>query len=564
MSASALPFDVSLREYAIKELLLAIKEGKIKSKRILEQVKREVQKKYHLKSFISNSELLAYANQFDLTEKELQLLQKKPTRSLSGVSIVAVMTPPEYSCPFDCTYCPSAENAPKSYTGREPSTLRGIQYNYNSYQIVKARVEQLQAIGHPVNKIHLVIQGGTFLCRPKWQQLQIVKGCLDAIHGRIPRPVTLAESIELCEKSHRRVTGITFETRPDYCRPQDIDNLLRYGGTWVEIGVQTLSDTIYQRVKRGHTVEDVIIATRRLKDAGFKVTYHMMPNLYSTPEEDIGYFQKLFHDNNFRPDALKIYPTLVLEGTQLYEEWKRGIYTPYSLDDLIATIGEIKSFLPPYVRIQRIQRDIPAYLINNDIKKGNLRELVHNWMEEHEKVCRCIRCREIGRKPWHRQVLEDDMIFDYLDLVVRQYQASKGTEYFISVEDLEKDVLFGFVRLRLPSTEAERSEIASVPTAIVRELHVYGQEIPVGETPKAARQWQHRGFGKVLMQMAEHLSLQNNRSRILVISGIGVREYYRKLGYKKLGPYMAKDLHESEEIELKWQKKPRFLTDHLK
>ena len=261
---------------------------------------------------------------------------------------------------------------------------------------------------------------------------------------------------------------------------------------------------------------------------------------------------------------MKIYPTLVLEGTQLYEEWKRKIYVPYSLDDLIATIGEIKSRLPPYVRIQRIQRDIPAYLINNDIKKGNLRELVHNWMEEHEKVCRCIRCREIGRKPWHRQVLKDDMIFDYLDLVVRQYQASKGIEYFISVEDLEKDVLFGFVRLRLPSTEAERSEIASVPSAIVRELHVYGQELPVGETPKAARQWQHRGFGKVLMQMAERLSLQNNRSRILVISGIGVREYYRKLGYKKLGPYMAKDLHEYEEIELKWPKKPRFLTDHLK
>jgi len=357
--------------------------------------------------------------------------------------------------------------------------------------------------------------GGTFPARTLGYQRRFIKGCLDALNGYVHD--SLEEAIKTNEKAENRCIGLTVETRPDQCSDQQIADMLSYGTTRVELGVQSLRNDILEGIDRGHTVEDSIEATERCKDAGIKVCYHMMPGLPgTTSEEDLKDFKKLFHDNRFRPDMLKIYPTLVVEGTELYEMWSSGGYEPLGTGEAAELIAKVKSIVPEYVRIQRVQRDIPSQLIEAGVKKSNLRQYAWEVMEEQGSSCRCIRCREAGRS--------DKEVKD-IELRHISYEASDGTEHFFELGD--GDLLVGYARLRMKEN--------MIPT--LRELKVVGKMTPLDSEPIS---YQHTGYGTILLNSCEDKAL--GYGRIRVTSGIGAREYYRDHGYELKGPYMFKDL----------------------
>ncbi|MCJ7633040.1 tRNA uridine(34) 5-carboxymethylaminomethyl modification radical SAM/GNAT enzyme Elp3 [Candidatus Bathyarchaeota archaeon] len=497
----------------------------------ISKLKTEVARRYSLEKLPTNPEILAAASR----EQRFYLLPKlrlKPIRSLSGVNVVAVMTPP-CPCPHGkCSYCPNIPGVPNSYTGKEPSAMRGIQNSYDPYSQVHSRIAQLVSSGHQVSKVELIVQGGTFSATERLTQEQFVKGCLDAI-TEVPSS-SLSESQANAEHSMIRNVGMTFETRPDCCREEDVDRMLSLGVTRVELGVQTIHDDIYRLVERGHRVKDVTDATQRLRDAGLKVCYHMMPGLPGSDfDRDLSAFEEIFSNPDFMPDMLKIYPCLVLEGTKIHEWWMREEYKPYTTEEAVALLSKVKAAVPSWVRIMRVQRDIPAQLIVAGVKKSNLRQLIHEHMLKHELSCRCIRCREIG----HQGTTSST---ENVVVTTTSYEAGGGREFFISAEDPTQDALIAYLRLRTPSSKAQRTEIKDESTAVVRELHVYGAIVPVDENdPKA---WQHRGYGKALLQEAEKIALKSGIENILVMSAIGARDYFRKQGYQRDGPYMGKSL----------------------
>ncbi len=510
-----------------EDLARIFRKGEIRSKEDLERWKSRIAKKYKIPN-PRNSEIMKHLPQ-DIVEKYHSILVKKPSRTLSGVAVVAIMTSP-FPCPHGkCIYCPGGpdKGTAQSYTGHEPAALRAAQYNFDPYEQTKARIEQLRAIGHPTDKIDLIIMGGTFTARPQSYQEWFVKRAFDAMNGIDAKNLEEAQLIN--EDAKNRCIGLTVETRPDWFMEKEIDFALKLGATRVELGIQTVYDDILEKVKRGHTIRESILATRLAKDAGFKINYHMMPGLPgSTPERDYKAFKEIFENPNFRPDMLKIYPTLVVKGTELYDMWKRGEYEPYTLDEMIELLIKVISIVPPWIRIQRIQRDIPAKFIEAGVKKGDLRAIVLKEMEKRGLRCPDIRCREVGRKGGKNFEIER-----------RDYNASLGKEVFLSFEDKDEDSIAAFLRLRLPSEHAHRAEMRHA--AIVREVKVFGKEVPVGEKEKEA--WQHHGFGRELMSEAERIAKEEWKvKRIVVISGIGVRNYYRKLGYERLGPYMAKKI----------------------
>jgi elongator complex protein 3 len=506
----------------------------------LETLKRSIAKKFGLRRFLRNSEIIEHirsSDQLNDSEKDylVQFLQIRRVRTLSGIAVVAVMTKPS-PCPGNCIYCPDVINAPKSYTGREPAAMRGIQNEFIPKAQVEARLSQLKSIGHPLDKIHLVVMGGTFLSTPRDYQEYFIKECLDGITKKSSNDLRKAQ--QNAEASKYRNVGITIETRPDYCTSDHVTQILELGGTWCEIGIQTLSENVLEFIQRHHTLKDVENAIRSARDGGLKVTVHMMPNLFQTPEEDIQMFKKLYTDPKYIPDAIKIYPTLVLPNTRLFELWKQGKYIPYDTDDVVKVIASVKSITPPFVRIQRVQRDIPAYLIVDGVSYGNLRELARERLIEHGLRCSCIRCREIG----HQTNLGDTSWTEKENKYhIYEYQASEGTEHFISYETIDKETLFGFLRLREPSMKIFRPETLDLPTTLIREIHVYGKLVRIGKTPKAL-EWQHRGIGHDLISLAEEISKERGYQKIVVTSGIGVRNYYRKLGFNHEGVYMGKRL----------------------
>lgn len=370
--------------------------------------------------------------------------------------------------------------------------------------------------------------GGTFLSFPEDYQEWFVKGIYDALNERISP--TLEEAIKTNETSNHRCIGLTIETRPDYCREEHVDMMLRYGTTRVEIGVQTLDDSILKRVHRGHTVSDTAYAFRVAKDAGLKVVAHMMPGLPgSSLDKDMESFRALFEDERFRPDMLKIYPTLVIKGTLLYEMYRKGLYRGYSDEEAADLVARVLAMAPPWVRVMRVQRDIPAYRIESGPRAGDLRNLALRRLKAMGLKCMEIRCREVGFLRLGPQA-ED------FSLRTIRYSASMGTEFFISYEN-DDGALAGYLRLRLPSEMAHRPEVRG--SAIVRELRVVGHPVPVGST--SSEGWQHRGIGRLLMEEAERLAKEElGVKKVVVISGVGVREYYKKLGYSYDGPYMSK------------------------
>ncbi|MEW6222833.1 MAG: tRNA uridine(34) 5-carboxymethylaminomethyl modification radical SAM/GNAT enzyme Elp3 [Candidatus Hadarchaeota archaeon] len=525
---------------AVKLVWDGIVTGKITDARSLSKAKIQACREFGLSGPLKNSELLSAADA-DKREKLLKLLTLKPVRSISGVTVITVMPKP-YVCPKDepCIYCPGGpdSNIPQSYTGKEPASARAVQCNYDPICQIKSRIEQLRAVGHDVDKVELIMFGGTLTAYPADYLEQFTIKCLNEISG------SKAEAIEeaqlAAENSQIRISDITMETRPDYCKAPQVDFMLKLGATRVELGVQTVYDEIYRLVNRGHTVEDVVEATRITRDAGFAVVYHMMPNLPGSDyKRDLDTFDTIFSDERFKPDAVKIYPTLVMPGTKLHEMWQRGDYKPYPLDKIVELVSEIKKRVPKWVRIQRIQRDIPTNLIADGVKMGNLRVLVQEKLKKDGARCRCIRCREVGHVKY-KLGLEPNL--DDVKLMVEKYNASEGEELFVSFEDVEKDILVGLLRLRQPSEKAHRPEVKAARAMLVRELHVFGPLVQVGEEAGAG-DWQHRGWGERLMQEAERISREDfGARRVMVLAGIGTRNYYKRFGYEREGPFMVKEL----------------------
>jgi elongator complex protein 3 len=498
------------------------------------QIKDEIRKtcgKYSLNRMPKSHEILSMVKGEEFSRLR-KVLVKKPVKTASGVAVIALMPKP-YACPHGrCTYCPGGIefNSPNSYTGNEPSTLNAIENEYDPKLQITTKIDKLVAYGHDPSKMELVIVGGTFLFMPKDYQENFIKLCYDALNGFNSKNLQEAKSNN--EHAKIRNVGFTIETKPDYCKKEHIDWMLDYGITRIEIGVQSLQERVYKIVNRGHSFADVTESFQISKDAGYKIVAHMMPGLPTVkPAEDISDFKRLFEDPNLRPDMLKIYPSLVLENTPLYDDYKEGKYTPYSDEDLINVLTEMKKSVPKWVRIMRVMREIGPEEIIAGPKLGNLRQIVHENLAKQGVSCKCIRCREAGLS---RKNLEQPLQLNRID-----YESSGGNESFLSYEDNEESI-YGFLRLRKPSSLAHRKEVGN-DSCIVRELHVYGKSLKIGE--KEDKEIQHSGIGKKLMKEAEKISKEEyDAKRLLVISAVGTREYYQKLGYSLYGPYMSKQL----------------------
>lgn len=507
---------------------------KAKSREDVLRIKRLFARRFKLSTIPSDADVLKAARGTEIYEKLKDFLRVKPVRTISGVAVVAVMTSPA-PCPHGkCLPCPGGveRNTPQSYVGLEPAAMRGKQHGYDAFKQVTARLKELESIGHDVSKVEIIVMGGTFPARDSKYKEGFMLGifnALNAFNSRAKIESDLEKAKKKNERAKARCVGITFETRPDYAKETQIREMLRFGGTKVELGVQSIYSDILERIRRGHDVEDVAEATKLLRDSAFKVGYHIMPGLPgSNFERDLRMFRELFENEKFKPDYLKIYPTLVVEGTELYEMWKRGEYRPYTTEEVVELITKAKKYFPEWVRVQRIQRDIPVNAAIG-LDKGNVRQLVRDRLKEMGYECRCIRCREVG----HKGVNAEE--YSKAELVVRDYRASDGKEYFISFEIPEYDAIVGFVRLRFPK---EPFIDVLKDTALIRELHVYGRAVPVGESGNA---FQHRGFGERLLKEAEEIA-RDGFDRIAVISGVGVRDYYRKFGYRLRDGYMVKKL----------------------
>lgn len=525
---------------AYREIIQRLMELPSPTKKDLDAIKMKTARKHRLNKVPSNAEIIEHLKPEETT-KLLTVLRRKTVRTISGVTVVAVMTKPS-PCPQEepCAYCPGGptNGVPQSYTGHEPAALRGAQNDYNPYAQVRTRIEQLQAIGHKVDKIELIIMGGTFPSTPTDYQEDFIKQCLDAITET--KTGSLDEAKHVAETSRIRNVGITVETRPDWAKQTQVDQMLSMGVTRVEIGVQNIYDDIYNKVNRGHCVADVVEATRIMKDAGLKVVYHLMPGLPgSSFERDLEGFKTVFTDSRFKPDMIKLYPCLVIDGTKVHDWWTKGNYQPYTTEEAAQLIAELKKFVPPWVRIMRVQRDIPAKLIEAGVKLSNLRQIALEKLNEEGGRCRCIRCREVGHR-WLRDKVKPDP--DQIKIKTTTEDASGGMELFISAEDPVNDVLLGYVRLRIPSENATRPEITSMKSAIVRELRVYGPLVPVGKHLTEA--WQHKGYGAILLSEAERAAIEDyNRNKILVTSALGTKQYYNQFGYGYDGPYVSKRLN---------------------
>ncbi len=525
---------------AYREIIQRLMEMSNPTKKDVDYVKVKAAGKHSLNKVPSNSEIIRHLKPEE-SAKLLPILRRKIVRTISGVTVVAVMTKPS-PCPQEepCAYCPGgpASGVPQSYTGHEPAAMRGAQNDYSPYAQVRTRIEQLQAIGHTVDKVELIIMGGTFPSTPPEYQEDFVKQCLDAITET--KSSSLEEAKKVAETSRVRNVGITVETRPDWAREEQVDQMLSMGVTRVELGVQNIYDDIYAGVNRGHRVQDVIEATRTMKDAGLKVVYHLMPGLPgSSFERDLQGFREIFVNPLFKPDMIKIYPCLVIKGTKVYNWWKKGDYRPYNTEEAAQLIAKIKKFIPPWVRIMRVQRDIPAKLIEAGVKLSNLRQIALEKLGAEGMQCRCIRCREVGHR-WLKDKVKPDPA--KIEIRTIKEEASGGMELFISAEDPVNDVLVGYVRLRVPSEKAIRPEIVPETTAIVRELRVYGPLVPVGSHLAGA--WQHKGYGGILLSEAERKALEDySRTKIVVTSALGTKQYYKQFGYDYDGSYVSKRLN---------------------
>lgn len=535
---------------AIKNLILE-KKGEITSRKGLEAIKRIYCKEYKLDS-ISNSQILS-AYQELVSESKMErssdlenILRKRAIRTMSGIAPVAVLTK-SYPCPGTCAYCPREEDVPVSYLSNEPAVMRAIRCSYNPYKQVVWRLQALENNGHEPSKMEVIVIGGTWSYLPKKYKYWYILNCFKAANdyqalknknkNKLDKNIPLSDIVapykqslsfedlqiylkkeqKKNETSAYKIIGLTLETRPDYIDVTELLEMRELGCTRIEVGVQAIDDKILELNKRGHGVLEIAKATELMKRYGFKITYHFMPALPgSSPAKDFAMFKKLFSDSRFQPDQIKFYPTVVVEGSLLYKWYMDGKYKPYTDKQLENLIIKCKEIVPEYVRIIRLIRDIPGESIVAGNKITNLRQVI----QDRGVLCRCIRCREVKEKKmqaWH--------------IKTTKYEASSGLEYFISAESKDAKTLYGFCRLRIDKD-------SPIAPAIIRELHVYGQLASVGESGKV----QHLGIGKKLMALAEKIAKSEKIDKIAVISGVGVRDYYRKQGFKLKNTYLVKDI----------------------
>lgn len=536
---------------------------KIKTADQMSDLKRRLAKKYkdaillhsdllpEIKNKLKNKKL---SNQERINlESAVLLLKKRAIRTLSGIAPVAVLTKP-YPCPGNCAYCPSEKDVPASYLSNEPAVMRAIRCQYDPYRQIVLRLKALENNGHEPNKIEIIVIGGTWSYLPEkykfWYILNCFKAANDYSKLKLPEDpnedsrLKLADSLikkvkspflqklkladlknnlaieqKKNETAKYKIIGLTLETRPDYINEKELLEMRRLGATRVEIGVQAIDDQILALNNRGSDTKAIAQATKMLKDYGFKVTYHFMPALPgSTPQRDLEMFKELFSNQNYQPDQIKFYPTVVTKDSLLYRWYKQGKYKPYTDKELEDLIAECKATVPSYVRIIRLIRDIPG----ESIVAGNLVTNLRQVMQQRGVKCNCIRCREIKDRP---------MDVKKAKLIIDKYAASEGIEYFLSYNSPDEKDLYGFCRLRL-------SPQSPIAPALIRELHVYGQLVPVGHIKKV----QHSGLGKRLIKEAEKIAKKYKAKNIAIISGVGVRNYYKKLGYKLKDTYMKKAL----------------------
>lgn len=554
------------------ELITELKKKRLSASQ-WNKVKRELAQKYRIKKIPSNIEILMRVDETEIPLLKQKLLTK-PVRTISGVSPVAVMTSPA-ECPHGkCLYCPGGiaspwGDVPQSYTGHEPATMRGIRNDYDAYLQIMNRLEQYILLGHNIDKIEIIIMGGTFTARPKEYQEEFIKGCFQALNDfsglffkengdfdylkfkkfflqpadkeNKKREETIKErlkaekkksALNLEQEQQRNETAkvkcvaLCIETKPDWGMLKEGNEMLRQGCTRVELGIQSVYDDVLKFVHRGHTTKDSKKSTQILRDLGFKINYHYMPGLPLTDKKkDLAGMRRLFTDPDYRPDMIKLYPCMVAPGTPLEKLYEKKQFKPLSTEEAAEMVAEFYQFVPEYCRIQRVQRDVPTKYWTAGVDLTNLRQFAEEKYPQARS--RDIRAREPkGEKiDWKKIIIK-----------VLEYETSGGKEFFISSEDPEKDLLVGFCRLRFPG-QSLREEITA-DSSLIRELHVYGMATALGEEGLV----QHRGLGKELMKKAEEIALRYDKKKMIVISGVGVREYYHKLGYHQEGPYMVKNL----------------------
>jgi len=510
----------------------------LQTKSELEAFKRRIAKELKI-PYPDNMALLAILEENKSAigtnySKLKELLKVRPVRSLSGIINVSVLTK-AYPCPGNCLYCPNEPGFPKSYLSGEPAAERARLLKFNPYVQTRKRLGKLAAEGHDVEKVELRVIGGTWSYYPKAYQKKFIAACFAACND-FGKPKDKYRPLENEQKNNEaakcRIVGISVETRPDHIDKKEIINLRRLGVTRVELGIQSIFDDVLDLNCRGHKIEAAVNATKILKNAGFKVSYQIMLNLYgSTPERDLAMAKILFSDPNFCPDLLKIYPCAVLKEAPLYRLYEQKKYKPYSDKKLVEVVKEIKKIMPPWVRIERIIRDIPSPRITSGTKEiSNLRQTIARDMECEGWACQCIRCREVksGYDPNEKIIL-----------VRRDYMASDGKEIFLSFENENKTKLFSLLRLRIPNNTAPVLPVLR-DAALVREIHTYGRQTGIGREAVAA---QHMGLGKRLIREAERTAKkESNVKKIAAIAGVGARAYWKKNGYKLRDTYMIKNL----------------------
>jgi elongator complex protein 3 len=457
----------------------------------------------------------------------LAKIRLKPMRTLSGVTTVTVLTKP-YPCPGECIFCPDDVRMPKSYLPDEPGAMRALYHDFDPYDQVAARIETLHNVGHPTEKIELLILGGTWSAYRADYQEWFIRRCLDAMN-QVESP-TLEAAQSLNENASHRNVGLVVETRPDSVNPKELAWLRRLGVTKIQMGVQSTDNHILEVNKRGHTFEETEHAVALMRAAGFKIVLHWMPNLLgATPESDKNDFARFLA--HLAPDEIKIYPTQLLEGTELHSFWEGGAYEAYTTETLVNLIADIKPTIPQYCRVNRVIRDIPSTHVVAGNKRTSLRQDVQRELNLRGKRCGCIRCREVRSK----NVEADDLRLD--DLI---YRSGGAEEHFISwITPGGK--LAGFLRLSLPSHGSHYTGMADLKgAAVIREVHIYGQSLGVGEAKVGAAQ--HSGLGTNLLKRAEEIARAHGFDRIAVISAIGTRQYYLDRGFQRGDLYMVKDI----------------------
>ncbi|MBI2580239.1 tRNA uridine(34) 5-carboxymethylaminomethyl modification radical SAM/GNAT enzyme Elp3 [Candidatus Woesearchaeota archaeon] len=580
--------------------------GELKQKKLdkdsATKVKIRLASKYGLKKIPNDVEV--FLNIPEAQAKSLKRqLRIKPVRTISGIASISIMTKP-YGCPHGrCTFCPGGPKSvfgdvPQSYTGREPATMRAIRAGFDPYLQVFSRLEQYAVTGQAFDKVELIIQGGTFPWMPQDYREEFIGYAYKAMNDfssrffgnngeinlrqykqffempgefkneeRVKRVTekmlqlkkgsgydsekeTTAEFLLLQQKKNEtakvRCIGLTIETKPDWGKTEHGNHMLKLGCTRVELGIESVYEQQLKLTNRGHTIKDTKESLQQLKDLGLKINAHYMLGLPSSMtffdkkvnqkndcgsrESDLEGLKELFANPDYRPDMLKIYPCLVIKGTPLYLQWRKEKFTPITTAEAAEIISEFKRFVPKWCRIMRVNRDIPTHVTSAGIDRTNLRQYVLQLQQQKGILCNCIRCREIGRKGWSGKS----------EITVTEYEGSRGKEFFIAAEDPVNDAIIGFCRMRFPLQQL-RPEITKT-TAIVRELHVYATAVAIGNEPDEKTKMQHRGFGRKLMAAAEEIAKKNGMDKMLVISGVGAKEYYKKLGYDYDGAYMGKVL----------------------